>query len=143
MSNYKERFGRGAGKSQYIRELTTLQKASKAYPDLWHRYICLIYGVDTPPKNILITQAQAGLAVEGSTGEFDANDTVKLRVDDAYGKTYEKQVPGWIMNNPQFRDKAEQAFRDSVYATLDRQLKDEQFEKKVKKTVKEVIEELS
>ncbi len=97
----------------------------------------------TPDDSYVAAMTKLDEYLNGDTGEFDANDTVKLRVDDAYGKTYEKQVPGWIMNNPQFRDKAEQAFRDSVYATLDRQLKDEQFEKKVKKTVKEVIEELS
>jgi DNA-binding transcriptional MocR family regulator len=43
-----------------ITELTPLEQAAKAYPDLWHRYICLTYGVETMPKNIVLTEKQAG-----------------------------------------------------------------------------------
>lgn len=40
-----------------LTELTPLEKASKAYPDLWDRYLNLLFGYI--PENIIITEAQA------------------------------------------------------------------------------------
>lgn len=40
-----------------LTELTPIQMASKAYPDLFDRYLNLLYGYR--PENIVLTEAQA------------------------------------------------------------------------------------
>lgn len=40
-----------------FRELTPIEQASKAYPDLFDRYLNMIYGYI--PEHVILTQAQA------------------------------------------------------------------------------------
>lgn len=40
-----------------LTELTPIEQASKAYPDLWDRYLNLLFGYI--PKHVILSQAQA------------------------------------------------------------------------------------